>query len=491
MIRILFWNINNFSLGKIYDNDTRSDIELSEAEKATDRLKHILMEVFYVTNPDIFVIVEVFGRATDGSEGTLFTPQSDAVTGLELLLNLMRVFYGNTWCLVPPINLGAIGPREGVAVFYNSRNLQFIGPYILNNTDTIYSACSLSGAKWKNRAAYPKEFINFLPNPNNPIEELRQNRTYRVTKNSTVYEIPEYVFAGQWEYYKIGPDEGLERIGFPNTLADNDNTNTYYFRSPFLTSFLDLTDTATDKRIINLFSVHTSPRYAVEAVRNLALVPQIKYADDNSVNVIAGDFNVDSFDMKKNGAYSGILDKKYKMHLDPRDTTSNPNTNRKPYCMTHFLPVGQATPFNNIDHTTDERHNVYPRFGYTGQYIANRLSGTGAIDNIFTLYGRNLHRPNPTDHNISVVNTITGKPYDQLDAIHSADRTDHTPAGVTAELTGGLIYGRAIKDQFPIPAGIKDNNDEASALSKLLFGEWENFGRIHSTSDHMAVSIDI
>jgi hypothetical protein len=381
--------------------------------------------------------------------------------------------------------MGAYGFREGVAVFYDSTKLQFIGPYLLSEVKrNLLRAHPPDQAGHDHIRDYPDDFNELLPNLNNPLPALQVNRLHNVNIGGVIHAIPEYQFAGQWDYYRINPDTGNnERIAFPNNVEDNRDTNTYCHRGPFHTRFLDLTAGA-NNRTINLFSVHTSPGSAAAAVNQLGLVPEIiNDIPDNTVNVIAGDFNVDAFDMRRNGSYVRIMER-YTMHLDPRfnDVVTNA---RKPYCMTHFLPRAQATPFGivNLPGAPDQQHNVYPRFGYMGSMGGRDFTipvNSGAIDNIFTWYGALTNAP--ANHNISIVNTITGKPYNLVAP---------PPAGVSAELTGGLAYNRSLANPFLLPNGVDSTLGAPSDAEVNIFRQWNNFRRIYSTSDHLPIVIEI
>ncbi len=64
MTRILYWNIEKFSLKKILDNGT---------PMSQDRCKHILNEVIAPHSPDMIIIVEVKGKVAEikGVQGSL------------------------------------------------------------------------------------------------------------------------------------------------------------------------------------------------------------------------------------------------------------------------------------------------------------------------------------------------------------------------------------------------------------------------------------
>ncbi len=538
MTRILYWNIENFSLNKIFNNFNGLAFGLS-----LDRQFHILHEVMGQNVPDIFVIVEVYSRIKEvGLEGTVLKANGNAGKGVLLLHDRIRKVYGNEWCLVPPLNLGCEGYREAVAVFYNSEKLQFDGPYIWCQEPPIRPGAIATD--WSqpihehtinNRTNYPCQWQNVMPNPHHPNPNLKLNRGRRVDMGGVVHSVPEWQFAGQWQYYK-------NETPVPSPIVAGDIPNRIYFpgrdnRSPFLTQFIDLTNGA-NNRIIKLFAVHTSPDTAAQAVRKLANVQEIQDINANDVSVIVGDFNVDTFNMDQNGAYAGLLVPPcdYTMALDPRDG-DHVNPDRHPYCLTHLLPTDQATPFNANGVWTDAQHNEYPRYGYMGSMGGENFEvpvNTGAIDNVFT---RNIPSKRPRKDqeeeevaeagtgadgggqeieadgamaggpapNISIVNTVTGKPYNAIP----------DPNRVIAELREGLAYNSTLDQelinqlqnggfdppQVGDPGGAREAKgdipeEEEEERQKAFaafenFRAWRNFGRIRSTSDHLALIIEV
>ncbi|MDQ3929198.1 MAG: hypothetical protein M3328_08630 [Chloroflexota bacterium] len=471
MTRILYWNINNFSRWKVFDE--RSDQQLDESR---DRENHIVNQVMGQNIPDIFVIVEVYSRVREvGIEGTAMNTDGNAAFGVLLLLEEIRRVHGNQWCLVPPLNLGGGGQREAVAVFYNSNNLRFAGPNIwLNRFQGVGQSMYATPATVGGIFDYPNDWRDGMPNPNNAIPALQQNRASQVPglAGGGPYMLPEYRLAGRWEYYNGVPGTIPTPFAWPY-LGNRIWFPGYDNRGPFLTHFVDLTAA---NRLIKLFAVHTSPATAVNAVNNLALIPEVNNINANELSVIVGDFNIDTFNANENGAYTG-LDNNFAMALDPRDATDTVNQNRHPYCMTHVLPTNQAFPFNNTGGVTDPQHNVYPRFGYMGSMGGQNFQqvvDTGAIDNVFTRYGGGTAVA-PGNNYITVVNTIVGKPYNPA----------AVPAGVTAELTGGRNYPATLANPIPVPGGVNPANGVG------LFQNWANFGYIRSTSDHLALLIEV
>lgn len=462
MTRVLYWNINNFSLPKIFA--TRPPIAVNEA---TERLNYILGGIMQPHLPDIFVVVEVYSRIREvGLEGGVLNAGSNAGRAVLRLLQEIRGLFGPHWCVVPPLNLGDGGQREAIAVFFNSQNLQFIGPNL------FYDRWMGTGIG-QGQPVAPNTFARILNYPAGWAGALL-NRTYDFNVPG-VPAIPEDQLAGQWEYYRAGTVRPipspmlppLNRIGFPNN----------YNRPPFYIQFLDLS--AMVPRTINLFTIHTSPTTARQALFQLQNVQEITNAPAaNEVSVVLGDFNVDSFTAPANAAYNSLAN--YVMELDPRVGHAGAVVPaRKPYCMTHLLPTAAAMPFNNTGVVTDPQHNVYPRFGYMGSSWPV-LNDSGAIDNVFTRYGAVAG----ASANITVVNTVVGQPYNAIPA----------PLGVTVELTTGLHYPISLQNGVPPsppnPPGIPAGGINP-AVDTINFQAWQNFGGIHSTSDHLPLIIDI
>ena len=457
MTRILYWNINNFSISKIYRTDT-----FPEFVKSRSRLNHILKEVIAPSEPlphnsppppDMIIIVEIFSRTPEVSyQGNVNRGSSRVGQAVLMLLNEIRDRLGNTWCLVPPLVLGDFGLRESVAVYYNSATLQFTGPYIWRNAGGLNLSGPADAVNLANVSNYPEAWRNALPNPQNPVVELQLNRTWNPPAGGPVNE---WQSAGQWEHYLANGG----RINFPNI----------HNRSPFYTRMLDVAA----GRTIKIFTVHTSPPTSVQATRNIAEITDLALGA-NEVGVVVGDFNVDSFNRNQNGAYGPLINLGYEMLVDPRNGGQVVDINRQPYCLTHLLPFAYATPFNAVGVDPDPTHNVYPRFGYLGSMSINshQPNSSGAIDNAFVNYAAGLVRP---AFNTTIVNTVVGKPYTALAP---------APAGVDAALTGGYGYNSSLAVPIPQPAGINP------AIGAPHFADWNNFQRIASVSDHLAVLFD-
>jgi hypothetical protein len=485
MTRILYWNINNFSLAKI---QAQANATWMEAAEAASRLAYIVQNIMRGPVggpiPDIIVVVEVFSRHREvGVEGTVLRATRDAGQGvLRLLLQIRAdatmgtVAAGSNWCVVPPINLGDLGFREAVAVFYNATNLQFTGPNLLYNLWGFGQSQPVNALTHASIANYSPNWQAALP------VALGRTTNFPGVANP----IPEHQLAGEWQYYTVPPARPVPSppIGIPANRIQFPNL---WNRGPFLTRFLEVN---APNRTLNLFAIHTSPLTASLAVTNMGLVAEMAAVPANDVNVVLGDFNVDTFGL--NWANYNWMFPLYTCELDPRVNHAAPVVpTRQPYCMTHFLPTADATPFNNtgVGVATDPQHNVYPRYGYMGSAYPF-LNSSGAIDNIFTAYGAAAAGGPAT--NITVINTLTGTPYNFPLAV--------APVGVTAELTGGLQYAATLPLVFnplitvppaaPGTGGI-DSLGMNAGMHLNVFRMWNNFGKVYSTSDHLPLMIDI
>jgi hypothetical protein len=481
MARILYWNVNNFTRDKVFAAAPPAD-----ALRASDRLDHmqyILLGAVGGKVPDIIVLVEVGNRSPAVLlEGGVIDSGGNAGMGVLFLLDQLRAWLGQTWCVVPPLRLGEGMQREAVAVFYNAANLQFTGPNLFYDGwgRGIGQAQPVTARTLLRIINYPLAWMNGMPNPANPIPALALNRNENFMIGGVATPIPEYQLAGQWEYYVAPPParpipSGIQppyergRIFFPNPGC----------RGPFWVRFRDLAV----PRTINLFAVHTSPgATARQGILQMETVPDMTAVAAGEVKVILGDFNVDSFGGDADAydwmaAAPGHL---YTMALDPRDAGAVVAA-RKPYCMTHFLPLASATPFNAVGvPAPTPQCNVYPRYGYMGS--GPGINDSGAIDNFFTAYGAGAGGPAA---NVTVINTLVGTPFNALPA----------PPGVTAELTGGLPYPRLVANPIPLappPGGI---NPPPPAIvpwvDPINFQGWHNLGCVHSVSDHLPLMIEI
>lgn len=442
MARVLYWNIEQFGINKINNPSMvrQTGSTLSKNVASGQRLWHIL-NTFFLNIPDIFVVVETSTGAGNG-EGSLIT--AGGRDGALELLNLLRVYFGNQWKLVPPLILGGMNRTEGISVYYNSNNLSFSGPWGWQGAAN--SSDSVANIGVPNLAAYAAPWNNCLP----AVAVPGGNINAGINSNR---------LAGQWQFRGVPPLGGV-----PGPLLNFPAMN---YRPPFLTTFWD----AANNRTIKLLSYHAPPHNpaAANGTNTISQIDEIINLGANEVAVIVGDFNVDINDAPNVAtAYNNLIGLGYTRYINPSPAPATYPV--QGYVSTHMKHGGKrgATPWNT---------NGYPAYGYAVTEFRGR--NTSSIDNILTRYG-GLGAGGPAA-NMTIVNRIAGSPYNRVMPI---------PAGAAP---GALAYNssmvlNALGEPIALPlAGIAPGN--VGALS--YFRGWDNYGKIRSTSDHMALIIDI
>lgn len=535
--RILYWNIQQFSLNKLNENVTllgekRKQTEKKGITRGMSRLQHIMKDVIAPVNPDLFVIVEVQAGGNKGDQDGLPIHGSDARKATFILLKELRKQNAN-WSLIPPVNVGGFNPtpnseglfkglREGVAVYYRSDKLQFEGPYVMSKFKSlekregeapIIHTQTNARSNSPNQEGVLKELSGYPSDWNGAFCEDAKKRQIPIfdPEKKEAVQVYENQLAGQYVYYPWPDTEAVPKPPLPlpqQFFPKKRDTRTppaenridfpeRYDRPPYLTCFREIAPDS-KKRIIKLFSIHTSPSRAAKAVEKYKHVPELQTIENNEVSVVLGDFNVDTFANPPNKAPFNVLTNAtdtdgglgYKIKIDsipPDSGDSQVDEDRRPYCMTHIFPTDHATPNNNEDET-DATHNVYPRYGYMGAKYKNPATQTwffgnrGAIDNVFLRYGNERNKPD--DHKLTIVNTIVGKPYNKL---------ANPPQNVGADLTGGLDIPKTISNKsLPLPRRNSQGGfDNATQEELTAFREWNNYGKVRSTSDHLAISVDV
>ncbi len=481
MARVLVWNINNFSLPKIRTPPG--------PPVAPDRLNYILNQVLQQNPPDIIAIIEVCSRVREISYEGL-TARGRAGQGARALLADLRAAapFGAQWCLVPPICNGSEGVREAIAVYYNSATVQFVGPYLwtgpgaqgfsrarpptagfpMQPYDPLWAA-GMPGAGGVAARDVPPAVAGFsLPNAAPPAPAA---------------PVPEACCAAQWEFFN--PPGTRLFFPLPNPLG---LPNTSLSRGPQLLTFLDPAPAAgavgpvgPPSRILKFFFVHTSPGYALQAVNNFPQIAELA-PQANEVSILAGDFNLDTSafnPLQPGGPWDALFQPPFNftMLLNPQNPPApavgaNPLV---PYCQTHMHVQGM--PYGILGHAPDRTHGPYPQFGYMD----------GALDNVLVAYGAGLAPPAPppvanNPNGITIANLVVGTPY-------NADPAP-PPALVNNALVNGLAYPRQMANPLPVPAGVREPPPAllgAQLAAFLGFRNWNNFGRIYNTSDHLAL----
>lgn len=470
MIKILYWNVQDFAISKIHDtrpvkrirdeNDRQYQARQQRAmSNSKDRLDIILdtMRQGDGAMLDIFVLVEnVAGGDTTGS---LIT--GSGVQGATDLLEAIRarLTFGtrqDQWMLVPPLLLTSGGTKEGISVFFNSATLDFTGPYGWGGQVAKADGDFVNYGK--------TDFKNALP-----TAKVSDKAGFNAGK-------PQNTLAGQVTFFD-GEDDP---IGFPVRSKD---------RAPLLTTFWH----KSESKNIKLLSYHApNPDDGPSAgIIQLANIPEMTTGlGDNEIGVIVGDFNVNVYDNETAAYAYGPLTTKapkgqqYIKHINASGLTTFPS---KGYlCTTMYatnLSSTRPAPWGNW---ADDIGFGYPGYDYTTE---------NSYDNILTRYGKNMTAPD--NSKITIVNRVTGTPYNGLDP-----STDGAPIGsflYTSSMDDRDQDAVIFKPALPLPpknpgpekqGGYDMNADNAPAL-RTKFIMWGNYGKIRSTSDHLPLLIQV
>lgn len=444
MKKILYWNIEKFSINKINDPSTkRKDKKVPTGVTASGNRSGLILNVMRANMPDIFVIIETTTGA--GAEGTLITA-GGAGAALDLLQKI-RTEFGNTWMLVPPLIVGQGTLKEGVCVFFNSNSqLFFTGPFGWQGG--VNPANPVAGGT----VAYANPWHTALPATATPTTAgiinggLAQNQ-----------------LAGQWLY-----DDGAApavKLEFPSAGE----------RPPYLATFWD----ASSNRNIKLVAYHAPPPETLISAAGTNSLTQIREitslltAQDDVI--IMGDFNVNLSDPVMAAlAYNTLTGTNlYTRQINPTALAAFPEQGY--ICTTIYGVSGpnKAEPVNT---------RGYPAYGYMTQ---------NSYDNMLTRYG-NLVRV-PLASNATIVNLVTGAPYNKATTPPYAG-----PQG-TLVFNSAMAKDRNAADPLaPValllpPNPIPNGNGGYAPLTAGVgpkFREWDNYGVVRSTSDHMALIVD-
>lgn len=358
MPRILYWNIENFAIGKLTQLFVKRQFG-GRPRRANDAKGQYILDTLNATDqagalldPDFVVVVEVStGRAPGGSLVT-----GAGAEGALLLLDHLQNTPARYWHLVPPLVLGAGGNAEGIAVYYRSDRWRFTGPWYWNGATAQALA---AGAR-----AYDGDWADALPAGSN----TRAGQPSFMTA-------PAAPPGG-------GPVPPPQPIYFPN--ANN--------RPPFLTQF---TEIAAPNRILNLFGFHAPATFllSMQATVTLATIPQVAAPlAANEIRIIAGDFNTNLNSTTRVGNAGGVA-----AGLSPANAF---NRLTGLGYVQHFVAadggtmlksVGFKYTSNNIANT----NGAFPEYGYLRNL---------AVDNILT-------RANPAlAVQRCIVNRVIGTP---------------------------------------------------------------------------------
>lgn len=442
MARILYWNVENFGINKIrrYTGKRNRAGNMVRDGKAHDR-RHLIKRHIRLFDPDIFVMVEVStGAAAVGS----MIANTGGWQGCEFL-NQEIQGYGN-WNLIPPLVVGGGGRAEGVAVYYKQttnagNNLFFTGPNHWSN---------MGGGRTFDPAVMPAPPQGAYPGyVNNPC-----------FPNGSRAIPPVALYNGN-----VQENQCAARVEFNDQHGAAIQYNG--LRSPYMVTFSETDGGGNIVQNITLFAIHSPPKAqaARTYLNGLADVADIRSGlAANEVKVIVGDFNLNLLknDNTEAAWYGPLTALGYAKQLRPAGGPPVPLDGYQGYFATHMKRASKASFWN-----ANGVNRFYPAYGYIGSSNTDNLY---SIDNILVWGGA----PN----NLTVSNPVTGVPFNVI------------PNPVPGNPP---IGARAFPSAFqaPPPGWPPVNAPNWAGGMKQLYRQWRNFGHIRSTSDHLALYVEV
>ncbi|MBB4003108.1 hypothetical protein [Aurantimonas endophytica] len=450
MTRILYWNIEKFASNKIANPSFKRQRggALKQNQASVQRLNYInthwgITAGGAVSRPDIVVIVEV----ATGYDGPGVLARGNGPAGALTLLTALRAVTANpNWMLVPPLQTG---PREAVAVYFDSTNLIFTGPWLWPGG---VGPAVPPAAPAPATAAYAAPFVGALPAAAVPAGTLNTGTAQNQLAAATGFT-----------YAAAHANAGMGK-------------NFAALRRPYWVTFAEMSGAGAPPvvRDISLFCIH-SPANAGAGAYLTALDDLAEVADGiaaNEVRVVLGDFNVNLLDndapRTRSDSYDALEGSGYTLGIDSPGGPPAPLNGWLGYFGTHIKRTSRATYW-----TTNAQTDYYPGYGYVGSTIIQNFY---SIDNILANYGAGLMAVGPA--NVTVLNGIVGSRYNGV-----APPVPGNPPVGTYNLPirmAGVPFAAPAAQAPPFSAGRQG-----------AFRGWNNYGRIRSTSDHLAIVADI
>ena len=464
MTRVMVWNIDQFDITKLqaFGFDDDPTFGLPPFEMAVGHQAYINANLSPVhpgglaVFPDILVIVEVstLFQANNNIPGML----DDGLggEGAVELLELIRGASGNAnWMMVPPLQTGV---SDSVAVYYDSTKLAFAGPWVWPGARG--PAVNPNQGPAPATAAYPAMYNGVLPNravpaglPNAGVQEdiCAANTTFHVAP-------------------------GLPNAGNAVNFGAN--------RAPYQITFGELNGAGAVVRRLDLFAVHGPARKgrARTFIQQLSQLAEVAVAPAaNQVKVVLGDFNLNLTENVQTGgrhelvqeaAYNHLTALGYGMALSsPAPVPFDPTvpatfTGYTGYLATHMRTLMDAT-YWYVSNTAD----FYPGYGIIGSQGSSVRDYS--YDNILAWFGGGAGGP---IGEVSIMSGIVDQPFTQvIPPPHGAPPGFYTWPVQMADPRYANPPDR-ITDQ---------HRNQASDQGTLI--QWNNYGRIISTSDHMSL----
>ena len=455
MTRILYWNIENFSINKIENLSMAVEPGFGGLTEnaASDNRRLIILTTLLNTDPDIFVLVEVSSAPT-GVSRSLISATGGALA-CRYLLRQMQINCAADWCLVPPQVVGTAGASEGVAVFYRSGRtaatpLFFTGPDLWLGAIAGPAGVSVPYADPWDEAFHPAGAASrVVPAAAGVGGDLREDR-----------------LAG-----RVLPLPAPGALRVPGDWVR--------FRQPYYCSFYE----GATNRNISIFAMHCppDPGYAQDVMFAAAPIIAGQPALANETRVVVADFNVNLIDPDDGDdlmTYHDFRALNYQPLLTMPAAFPGAPASLPAY-------IGYATTHirrNPVFLSSAAAPQFYPAFGYRGAEIGDGFS----IDNILVHPHVAAH-----DYHFTVVNPIVGNPYAVVPGLAGTVPGAAGVAGATPIATPSFFNNPPANYPWaPVGGATGQSPPHDIGLRNTLLG-WNNYGRLRSTSDHLPLFAEV
>lgn len=474
MTRILFWNIENFSINKIFSASIkrqRGHGGLSDQMAAIER-RNLIRAVLTAANPDIIVLIEVSSGDNDGSALATQTGGINALAQMQFGLNNPATALPGGWNAVPPLYTGTDGRAETIGILYRRTNAAgtvhryFTGPNIWSG--------GLAGWSHPPGGAVPAPYTV----PPIPVGTVNVDGMLVPPGYGPVRQIP----AGALHNGGLNENVVAARIAFDDTMGAAINFNG--LREPFMATFTEATAPPGNvvQRNITIFGVHSPPNNPAAAnyLTTLSTMQDIVGGlGANETRVIGGDFNVNL--LAVNGTASNAYNPltagpgQYTLLVEPTAAGVPANLDQyQGYFSTHIRGKDKTAGSKFLwSDPNDPTLSYYPGYGYVGSnFVAAPFY---SIDNILIW----PHQAPPYNYQTTIMNSVMGTPMNAV-----AMPADNPPPG-TAVLASQFTAPPLGWPGTPTAANYPGIGGAGNLTS------WVNYGRIRNTSDHFALLADI
>lgn len=478
MTRILYWNIENFSVNKFWDisrKRKKGSAGGNAAQQAADRLDYFLYAfdnqfpngtpACANRTPEIVVIVELESGVVP--RGCLVN--ADGPVATQNLVTQIRAWTANNnWMAVPPLYTG---PTEGVIVLYNSANLIFTGPNIWpgGGGPSAIPPAPPGVAPPAPASPYPAAWNTFI-RTGALSRSIPAGAQYNANRWENQMAARVAGFTSSAGAGLVPPPGGMPPAGINmdglDPLGPAGPAGPLGPRTPYMVTFFRPAGGGAPAENITLFAIHApASGNAYNYMTALACTQQIAAAlGVNERRVVVGDFNLDMF------TAAGALRQRYQYFqqlgyaiavVPPGGGPPAPPLGYYDYFCTHLFPY-----YSSANWSTVANNRYYPGYLYQDELC---------IDNIFVNNGALA--------NTTILNPVVGSPYNQ----------NPPPA------PGGLPPGGAPPGHFDmdILADCYQGVNVPPAVApgymagmNTTWRDWDNIRRIRSTSDHLPIIAD-